>query len=41
VLVATAMIALGSDVPGVIAMLGVATLGIAWLLRGMPRRDTA
>ncbi|WP_241659561.1 MFS transporter [Sphingomonas glacialis] len=41
VIVATAMIALGSDVPGVIGMLGVATLGVALLLRGMPRRDTA
>lgn len=41
VIVATAMIAFGSDVPGVIAMLGVATLGIAGLLRGMPRHHTA
>ena len=38
VIVATAMIALGSDVPGVIGMLGVATLGVALVLRGMPRR---
>lgn len=41
VIVASAMIALGSDVPGVIGMLGLATLGVALLLRGMPRRDTA
>ncbi|MEG3174681.1 hypothetical protein U1872_00450 [Sphingomonas sp. RB3P16] len=36
VLVATVMIALGSDVPGVIGMMGVATLGVALVMRRMP-----
>jgi hypothetical protein len=39
VIAATAMVALGSGVPGVIGMLGLATLAVAWLMRSMARRQ--